>query len=75
ADQIGPDDMSHTLIILLFVPIIFTFWAIVDLAHRDLGSMKKKALWGLFVVFVPYVGGPVYLLFGRRQGSRKPEED
>ena len=66
--------MSHTLIIILFVPIIFTFWAILDLAHRDLGSLKKKVLWGVFVVFVPYIGGPVYLIFGRRQGARKSEQ-
>ncbi|MCK4389212.1 MAG: PLDc_N domain-containing protein [Desulfobacterales bacterium] len=59
--------MSHTLIAILLLPIIFTFWAIIDLAYRDIGSLKKKALWGLFVVLVPYVGGPVYLIFGRRQ--------
>jgi len=59
--------MSHTFIAMLLIPIIFTFWAIIDLAQRDFASIKKKALWGIFVVFVPYIGGPVYLIFGRRQ--------
>jgi hypothetical protein len=45
--------------LLLFIP---TVWAIVNIAHRDFGSVKKKALWGLFVVFVPPIGGIVYLL-------------
>ena len=62
--------MPYTLIALLLSPIIFTFWAIIDLAYRDFGSIKKKAIWGVFVVFVPYIGGPVYLIFGRRQGKK-----
>jgi hypothetical protein len=66
--------MSHTLIIMLFVPIVFTFWAIVDLAYRDLGSLRKKVLWGLLVVFVPYFGGPAYLLFGRKTGAERPDD-
>lgn len=63
--------MTYTIIFLLFLPMLFTFWAIVDLAQRDLGSTKRKALWAILVVFVPYIGGPVYLLFGRR-GGRGP---
>ena len=47
------------IFLLLFIP---TLWAIVNIAYRDFGSIKKKALWGLFVVFVPPVGGIVYLL-------------
>ena len=47
------------IFLLLFIP---TIWAIVNIAHRDFGSIKKKALWGLFVVFVPPIGGIVYLL-------------
>lgn len=50
-----------------------TFWAIVDVAYRDFGTLKKKALWGVFVVFVPCLGGLVYLIFGRRQGKRIAE--
>jgi len=42
----------------------------VDLAYRDFGSVKKKALWGIFVILVAYLGGPVYLIFGRRHGTR-----
>ena len=47
------------LSLLLFIP---TAWAIIHIAYRDFGSMKRKALWGIFVVFVPPVGGIIYLL-------------
>ncbi len=66
--------MSHGLILLilllLLLPMVPTFWAIVDMAHRDFGTLKKKALWGVFVICVPCLGGLVYLIFGRRQGKR-----
>lgn len=63
--------MSHGLLILmLLLPMVPTFWAIIDVAYRDFGSMKKKALWGMFVVFIPCLGGLIYLIFGRRQGTK-----
>ena len=66
--------MSHGLILLIILifllPMVPTVWAIVDMAHRDFGTLKKKALWGVFVICVPCLGGLVYLIFGRRQGKR-----
>jgi len=63
--------MSHGLILLIFIlPIVPTFWAIIDVAYREFASMRTKALWGAFVVFVPCIGGIVYLIVGRRQGTR-----
>ncbi len=67
--------MNHGLVVLILVlPMVPTFWAIFDVAHRDVGSLKKKALWGAFVVFVPCLGGLVYLIFGRRQGVRRQKQ-
>lgn len=55
--------MSHGLFVLICLLLIIpTLWAIVDIAHRDFGSLKKKALWGAFVVLVPPLGGIVYLI-------------
>ena len=68
--------MSHGLMLLiLLVPMVPTFWAIVDAAHRDFGTLKKKALWGAFIVFVPCLGGLIYLIFGRRQGRKYSDND
>ena len=70
--------MSHGLILLIILifllPMVPTFWAIVDMAHRDFGTLKKKALWGVFVICVPCLRGLVYLIFGRRQGKRVAAE-
>ena len=63
--------MSHGLILLILIlPIVPTFWAIIDVAYREFPSIKTKALWGVFVVFVPCIGGIVYLIIGRRQGTK-----
>jgi Mg2+/citrate symporter len=63
--------MSYGLAILIFLlPMVPTFWAIVDVAYRDFGSMRKKAIWGVIVVCIPCFGGIIYLIFGRRQGKK-----
>jgi hypothetical protein len=49
---------------------LLTVWAIVDALTKDFGTQGRKALWAL-VAAVPFVGAPVYLLFGFRRG-RKP---
>lgn len=68
--------MSHGLtLLILLLPMVPTFWAIVDVANRDFGTLRKKALWGAFIVFVPCLGGIVYLIFGRRQGEKYPDND
>jgi hypothetical protein len=51
--------------------MIPTFWAIIDIAYKDFGSVQRKALWGAFVVFVPCIGGITYLIFGRKQGKKQ----
>lgn len=67
--------MSHGLMLLmLLLPMVPTFWAIVDIAYRDFGTLKKKVLWGTLIVFVPCLGGLVYLILGRRQGTRIAQE-
>ena len=48
------------IFLLLFIP---TVWAILHIAYRNSGSTKKKAIWGLFVVFMPPIGGIAYLLY------------
>ncbi len=58
------------IIILLLLPMIPTFWAIMDIAYKDFGSMQRKALWGALVIFVPCIGGIIYLFLGRKQGKK-----
>jgi uncharacterized membrane protein YhaH (DUF805 family) len=51
---------------------LLTVWALVDVFVKEFGSTGRKALWAL-IAAVPFVGAPIYLLFGFRRG-RKPEQ-
>jgi len=65
------DDLEPTLIFLAAcVPFfIGTVWAVLDVAQKDFGATRSKALWWL-VASVPFVGFIVYLLFGMRKGKK-----
>ena len=64
-------DLSTIGVVLaITVPFFFlTVWAIVDCLQKDFGSIGKKAFWGI-VAAVPFVGAPVYFLFGFRKGKK-----
>ncbi len=58
------------VVILLTVPFFFlTVWAIVDCLQKDFGTIGKKALWGI-IAAVPFVGSPLYFIFGYRKGKK-----
>nr|HID58066.1 PLDc_N domain-containing protein [Desulfobacterales bacterium] len=66
--------MKYALIvILLLLPMVPTFWAIVDIAYRDFKTITRKMTWGILVVLIPCLGGIAYLIFGRKQGRKKEE--
>ena len=54
--------MSPTLLLVFLLLFLPTMWAIMHIARREFESVKKKALWGVFVVFFPPVGGIIYLV-------------
>lgn len=49
---------------------ILTGLAIVDVAYRDFGSLRAKAVWWL-VAMIPFLGFIIYFLFGARRGKRQ----
>ena len=51
---------------------LLTVWALVDVFQKDFGTTGRKALWAL-IAAVPFVGAPLYLVLGFRQG-RKPQQ-
>jgi hypothetical protein len=56
--------------ILITVPFFFlTIWAIVDCLQKDFGTIGKKVIWGI-IAAVPFIGAPVYFLFGFRKGKK-----
>ena len=62
----------ETVVVFLGISIPFflmTIWAIVDVALKDFGTIKKKALWGI-IAFIPFIGFIIYLIFGFRKGKK-----
>jgi Phospholipase_D-nuclease N-terminal len=65
------DDLKAILIFLaICVPFfIGTIWAVTDVAQKDFGTGKSKAVWWV-VASIPFVGFIVYLLTGFRKGKK-----
>ncbi|MCX7821904.1 MAG: PLDc N-terminal domain-containing protein [Syntrophobacterales bacterium] len=54
-------------LLLLFVPLIPTFWAIQDIPKRKFISPKRKIIWFFTVSTIPFFGALVYLIFERKK--------
>lgn len=57
---------------LLTLPIIPNLWAIYHAFYRVFPSNAERMIWICLAIFVPVLGGLLYLFIGRRRG-RKPE--
>ncbi len=57
-------------IAVLFIPVIFIFWALYDLNQRNFKNITERYYWMLLVTFFPVVGALIYLLFGRKRSTR-----
>ncbi|GLI34534.1 PLDc N-terminal domain-containing protein [Desulforhabdus amnigena] len=61
--------MPVKILILLFIfaiPLVPTFWALVDIPKRRFSSPGKKILWFLTVSTLPFLGAVLYILLMRR---------
>ncbi len=54
------------LIVILLLPLLPTFWAILDIPKRRFSSVRKKVLWFLLVSTFPFVGAMFYITVARR---------
>lgn len=54
-------------LLLLFAPLIPTFWAIQDIPKRRFVSSKRKIIWFVTVSTVPFFGALGYLIFERKK--------
>ena len=50
-----------------------TCLAFMDIARKNFGSLAIKVMWG-FIVFIPFQGVILYMLFGFRAGKGGQEE-
>lgn len=54
------------LLVLLSIPLMPTFWAILDIPRRKFSSTRSKIVWFLIVSTLPLVGTMFYIIFARR---------
>ncbi len=52
--------------IILILPLLPTFWAILDIPKRRFSSYKSKMIWFLVVSTLPFVGAIFYIALARR---------
>lgn len=60
-------DLSGTQAALLALPILPNLWCIWHAMRHDFPGEREKYLWTLGGVFLPFIGGVAYLLFGLRR--------
>ncbi|MFP4167782.1 MAG: PLDc N-terminal domain-containing protein [Desulfonatronovibrionaceae bacterium] len=58
------------VIILLFIPILPNLWAIWHIFRSDFNTGQEKMIWLAVAVFMPILGGIIYIFWGRRRGQR-----
>ena len=60
----------HYLGFWFLFSLILALWAVFHIAQNDHTSPLFKALWVVFVLFVPILGFFAWLLFGPRSSRR-----
>lgn len=59
----------HPLVALL--PMLPTFWSIWHVWNHQFPTPQARALWLALVVFVPVIGGVIYIFTGRKTALAK----
>jgi hypothetical protein len=54
------------VVIGLALPLLLTYWAILDIPKRRFTSTRKKFIWFFVVATLPCLGAIFYITFARR---------
>ncbi len=57
-------------IALLFSPLLFIFWTLLNIQSRDFPSVQEKYYWLVFCSLVPILGSLIYLVFGLKRSTK-----
>lgn len=60
-------DLAGWQMALLALPILPNLWSIWHAMHRDFPGDKERYLWVMLSMFLPVLGGILYLLFGLKR--------
>lgn len=58
-------------LLLALVPMLPTFWSIWNIWNSDFPTFQTKMLWLVLVIFLPVIGGLIYIFAGQRQAVPK----
>jgi len=61
---------SPLLLLLLIVPILPNLWAIWHIFRSDFNTPQEKMAWLAVAVFLPVLGGIIYLIGGIRRARK-----
>ena len=57
---------------LLIVPILPSLWSIWHIWSHDFNDdAQRKVLWLILTVFIPVIGGIIYIIAGRRHAGAR----
>lgn len=59
----------HVLVAL--IPILPNFWSIWHIWNHRFSSFQQKAIWLVIAVFLPVLGGLIYIFAGRKHAGEK----
>ena len=59
------------IVIVFFIPILPNLWSIWHIFHHDFKSPNEKMVWIFITMFLPVIGGIVYIIFGRKKVIKK----
>lgn len=61
--------LSGWQLALLFAPALINLWGIVHAFRHAFPVPAERVLWIALCVFIPLLGGVVYLVFGMRRAG------
>ena len=57
-------------IAILFIPFLFTIWALLDIQKSNFENQIMKYIWLMACAFLPIIGTILYIIFGKRKNNK-----
>lgn len=68
-------DVPITVFALLMLPAIINLWGIAHAMRHVFPKENERALWVATCIFLPFLGGVLYLIFGLRRSKKINMDD
>ena len=58
-------------VVLVMIPMLPTLWSIIHIWGHEGPTPQRRAVWLVLVVFLPVIGGIIYIFTGRKKALGK----